>query len=112
MKILCINYEYPPVGGGGATVTQSLAEAMAQDGHEIDVVTSGMKDLPEYEVVNGVHVHRVKCVRLKRHYSTAFELLTQMIPTYRKALELSRQKKFDINHTHFIVPLKPKEKLL
>lgn len=104
MKILCINYEYPPIGGGGATVTQSLAEAMVNEGHEVDVVTSGMKDLPDYEVINGVHIHRVNCIRWKRHYSTAFELLTQIIPSYRKALQLTRIKKFDINHTHFIVP--------
>lgn len=104
MKILCMNYEYPPIGGGGATVAQSLAEAMVHNGHEVDVVTSGMKDLSDHEIINGVHIHRVRCIRHKRHYSTTPELLTQVIPAYRKALELFEKKKYDINHTHFIVP--------
>lgn len=104
MKILNMNYEYPPVGGGGASVAQSLAESMVCLGHEVDVITSGMKDLPDFEIVNGVRIHRVKCIRRQRHYSTAPELLTQVFPAYKKALELSAQKKFDINHTHFIVP--------
>lgn len=104
MKILCMNYEYPPIGGGGATVAQSLAEAMVQNGHEVDVVTSGMKDLSDHEIINGVHIHRVRCMRHKRHYSTTPELITQVIPAYRKALALFEKKKYDINHTHFIVP--------
>jgi len=99
-----MNYEYPPVGGGGATVAQSVAEAMVQNGHAVDVVTSGMKDLPNHEVVNGVHIYRVKCIRRKRHYSTMPELLSQIIPAYLKALELFNKNKYDINHTHFIVP--------
>ena len=49
MKLLCINYEYPPIGGGGGVVSQGLAEAMVQHGYSIDVVTSGMRDLPCYE---------------------------------------------------------------
>ena len=28
MRLLCINYEYPPIGGGGASVCQGLAEAL------------------------------------------------------------------------------------
>jgi glycosyltransferase involved in cell wall biosynthesis len=104
MKILCINYEYPPVGGGGATVCQSIAEALVRKGHEVDVVTSGMKDLPTEEVRNGVHIFRVKCIRRNRYYSTAPELLSQIWPSYRKALELIRTRNYDLNHTHFIVP--------
>lgn len=104
MKILCINFEYPPVGGGGATVCQSIAEALVDMGHEVDVVTSGMKNLPEQELVNGVNIFRVKCIRRRRYYSTTPELLTQILPSYRKALELIRTRNYDCNHTHFIVP--------
>ncbi|HFD79872.1 MAG TPA: glycosyltransferase family 1 protein [Gammaproteobacteria bacterium] len=104
MKILCINHEYPPVGGGGATVCETLAEAMAKNGNQVDIVTSGMADLPPREVRNGVTIYRVRCVRRKRYYSTTPELLTQIRPAYRKALELHRKNQYDINHTHFIVP--------
>jgi len=104
MKILCINFEYPPVGGGGATVCRSIAEALVDAGHEVDVVTSGMKDLDEQEVRHGVNIYRVKCLRRHRFYSTAPELLSQILPSYRKALELTRTRNYDCNHTHFIVP--------
>lgn len=104
MKILCINYEYPPIGGGGATACKGLAESLVRQGHEVDLVTSGMKGLPEYEVINGVHIYRVNCLRRHKHYAGTLELISQVLPSYHKAIELISKKKYDINHTHFIVP--------
>ncbi len=104
MKILCINYEYPPIGGGGASACKGLVEALVKEGHEVDLVTSGMKGLLEYEEINGVHVYRVNCIRRHKHYATTLELISQVLPSYRKAIELIKKKEYDINHTHFIVP--------
>ena len=104
MKILCMTYEYPPVGGGGANVAHPLAATLVSRGHSVDVVTSGMSDLPAFETVDGVNVHRVRCIRRHRHYTTTAELLTYVWPAYRKALELTRKHQFDLNHTHFAIP--------
>lgn len=104
MKILCINYEYPPIGGGGASACKGLVESFVKQGHEVDLITSGMKGLPEYEEINGVHVYRTKCMRRHKHFAGTLELISQVIPSYKKAIELISKKKYDINHTHFIVP--------
>jgi glycosyltransferase involved in cell wall biosynthesis len=104
MRLLCINYEYPPIGGGGASVCQGLAEALVKKGYHIDVVTSGMKDLLSYEERNGVQIHRVRCIRRYRHYVTLPEMCTLILPLYRKALELIETNHYDLNHTHFVVP--------
>ncbi len=104
MRILSLSYEYPPIGGGGAPMCEGLNEALAAAGHEVDVVTSGMKDLPALEERRGVRIHRVRCLRRHRHYSTTPELLTTLVPLYRKALALHRERAYDINHCHFAVP--------
>lgn len=104
MKILCTSYEYPPIGGGGSNVAHPLARSLVWNGHTIDVVTSGMRDVPTYEVMDGVNVHRVRCFRRYRHYTTAAELLTYLTPAYRKARFLQDENKYDINHTHFALP--------
>lgn len=103
-KILCINYEYPPIGGGGGVVCKGLAEALVQMGYKIDVVTSGMKRLPWYEEIEGVKVHRVRSLRRFRHYVTTPEMITLILPLYFKALKLVRENSYDLNHTHFVVP--------
>jgi glycosyltransferase involved in cell wall biosynthesis len=104
MRILTICYEYPPIGGGGGVVCQGVAQALVGAGHEVHVVTSGMRDLAAYEEDRGVHVHRVPCVRRVRFHATAAELATQILPSYRKALELIRRQPFDLVHCHFVIP--------
>ena len=63
-----------------------------------------MGDLPAYEERSGVHIHRVPCWRRHQHYCTAPELLTTIVPSYRKALELARAHDYDLAHCHFVVP--------
>lgn len=104
MKLLCLSYEYPPLGGGGGVVAKGLAEALVETGHELDLVTSGMGDLPAREVIGGVDIHRVNCLRRHRHYTTTLELITQIYPSFRDALGLIRRKRYDLIHTHFIYP--------
>jgi len=104
VKLLCLTYEYPPLGGGGGVVAKGLAEELVKVGHEVELVTSGMKDLPAREVIEGVHIHRVNCLRRHRHYTTTPELITQIYPSFRHALGMIRQNHYDLIHTHFIYP--------
>ncbi len=39
-RILVLNYEYPPLGGGAATQAKYLAEGLACKGHQVTVLTS------------------------------------------------------------------------
>lgn len=60
MNICYVSYEFPPQFGGGigtyiGTITRNLSE-----NHNIHVVTFNPGDLPEYENLNQVHVHRIK----------------------------------------------------
>ncbi|MEK0083993.1 glycosyltransferase family 4 protein [Benzoatithermus flavus] len=104
MRILTICYEYPPVGGGGGVVCQGVAQALVGAGHEVHVVTSGMRDLPACAEDRGVKIHRVPCVRRVRFHATAAELATQILPSYQKALALARREPFDLIHCHFVIP--------
>lgn len=99
-----MSYEYPPIGGGGASVAHPLAVNLSASGHEIDVVTSGMHELPNTETVDNIDIHRVPCVRKHRHYTNTRELLTYIWPAYRKAYSLAKKQQYDINHTHFALP--------
>ena len=65
MRILMLNYEFPPLGGGASPVSYELAKGYAKLGHEVDVVTMGYKDLKEFEIKEGINIYRVKCLRSK-----------------------------------------------
>ncbi|MGH8130322.1 MAG: glycosyltransferase family 4 protein [Steroidobacteraceae bacterium] len=104
MKILSLTYEYLPIGGGGSRVAAAINEELVRLGHQVTVLTSAMKGLPVNETVNGVVVHRAPCVRRHSHFTTAPELLTTLMPTYRHGSELIRADRPDVIHTHFILP--------
>lgn len=65
MRFLFINQYYSPDFAATAQQMADLCEKLATLGHEVHVLTSraiydGRKlDIPSYEVLNGVHVHRV-----------------------------------------------------
>jgi glycosyltransferase involved in cell wall biosynthesis len=61
MKLLFLNYEYPPLGGGAANATRYiLREFSRMPGVEVHLVTSGMGKEYEKECVGGsVWVHRL-----------------------------------------------------
>lgn len=104
MKILMLNYEYPPLGGGAAPVTKSLAEELVYQGHDVDVVTMGYNDLPREEFVNGVHIYRVPSIRKYRERCSIHEMMSYCISAARFLPSLLKEKKYDLNHTHFILP--------
>ena len=40
MRILIVNYEFPPIGAGGGKASQKIAENLVETGHTVRVVTS------------------------------------------------------------------------
>ncbi len=57
-RVLVLSWEYPPIVEGGlARHVAKLSEAQVAQGHEVHVLTRGVK--AAHEVRNGVHVHRV-----------------------------------------------------
>jgi glycosyltransferase involved in cell wall biosynthesis len=107
MRILTLNYEYPPVGGGGATVSAQLCEHLVQSGHSVDVVTMRHKDLPHDEIVNGVRIFRVPSYRSRVDICRTHEMATYMLGGRKHILNLARQNQYDIIHAHFIIPTGP-----
>ena len=107
MKILTLNYEYPPVGGGGATVTAQLCEHLAARGHQVDVVTMRHKNLPHEETVRGVRIIRTPSWRSRADICRTPEMATYLLGAKHTALALARENRYDIIHAHFIIPTGP-----
>lgn len=103
-NILVLNYEYPPIGGGGSTVSKELAEKLARKGYSVDVVTMHFKGLKKFERINGVNIYRIPCLRKKKEVCTTAEMMSFVIKAIPSTLKLTRKKKYDMVHSHFIIP--------
>lgn len=104
MNILVLNYEYPPLGGGAAPVSRDISKQLVKSGHRVVVVTMGFKGLPEYEVDDGVEVHRVKCWRKKSFSCMPWEQFTYLIAARLFLRKHKEYQQFDICHAHFVIP--------
>lgn len=104
MRILTLNYEFPPIGGGGSPVTYELGRELVTQGHDVDVVTMGFDGLPAHEVMGGMNVYRVRCLRRRRDLCRTHEMVSFVLAALPKVTRLAAARRYDVNHTHFIVP--------
>lgn len=104
MRILTLSFEYPPLGGGGAKVVDGLARHLAKLGHEIDISTMGFRGLPKFETANGVNVYRHASIRKRTDICHMHEMVPYLLSALPRLKRMVAERKYDINHTHFIFP--------
>jgi glycogen(starch) synthase len=60
-RVLILSWEYPPlIEGGLARHVRKLSEGLVEREVEVHVLTRGGEESPAEELMNGVHVHRVR----------------------------------------------------
>ncbi len=108
MRILVVNYEYPPIGGGGGVVARDFAESWAVSGHQVTVVTSQYKGLSARERVNGVSVVRVPVLMRGKVQTASHASMVSYVPScIFKCISSKEFQDYDIVNTHFAIPSGP-----
>lgn len=104
LRILCLNYEYPPVGGGGGRIAHRINAELVRRGHHVRVQTAGLRHLPSSEVVEGVEIFRTESFRNKEDTCTVAEMALFLLTSLGPTLKHIRRWKPHVVHAHFAVP--------
>ena len=95
MRILMINYEYPPLGGGAGNATHHIAGQLAEMGHKVAVMTSSFRDLQTKERDRGVEIFRIPVLRRSSHRCSIVEMATFILSGLINCPEVVRRFKPD-----------------
>lgn len=100
MRILMLDNEYPPLGGGTGVVNYHLLDGLRQldPDIEVDLVTSSRsRGRYEYsEMTPAIRLHKVPVDNRNIHHATNLELLRYAWRGYRYARRLAMQRSYDL----------------
>ncbi|HOY38444.1 MAG: glycosyltransferase family 4 protein [Bacteroidales bacterium] len=104
MKLLVLNYEYPPLGGGAGVITQNIAQGLVKLGNSVCVVTTGFKDLPPDSLENDVRVIRLPSKRRFVFQSNPVEMWSWMKHANTFLRKHLKTEKYDLCFANFSIP--------
>ena len=102
---------YPSLFGGGEYIFYLICKDMAKKGHIVHVITQRLKNVKAYEVVEGIHIHRVGPPRNDsgKQPPSIFGNFAYLLLAGEKAIKIIRKMRkentnFDIIHSNIYVP--------
>lgn len=98
MRLLMLNNEFPPLGGGTGTVNRALLQQFAQmPGLEIDLVTSALGKHAERErLAERICIYKVPVNSRNLHHSANRELIAYATRALPLAYKLNRAHPYDL----------------
>jgi glycosyltransferase involved in cell wall biosynthesis len=88
MRILILNSEYPPIGGGAGNASAHIAAQLERMGHIVTVVTSRFGMLPHREQIGNLTILRVAGLRRRQDRSTPLEQVLFLLSACLASLRL------------------------
>jgi glycosyltransferase involved in cell wall biosynthesis len=104
MRLLFVNYEFPPVGGGAAYASLATARELVAMGHRVDFLTAATPGASRDHEIDGVRVFRVRCYRRGVHDIGILGALTFVAFAAPRLRALARENHYDVCHYYFGLP--------
>jgi glycosyltransferase involved in cell wall biosynthesis len=104
MRLLFVNYEFPPVGGGAAYASLASARELVAMGHRVDFLTAATGRGQSDEEIDGVRVLRVRCHRRSVHDIGLLGAVSFVAFAAPRLRALARSNRYDAIHYYFGLP--------
>ncbi len=101
---MCLNYEYPPMGGGAGNATKQTAIELSRRGHHIDVVTSRLPAQSDVASDGNLVIYRVYSRRQSIHQAGLFGAVSYVFSALFKVRRLAQVHDYDVFHFYFGLP--------
>lgn len=105
-RVLVLNYEYPPIGGGAATATYNMLRVLSErDDIQIDLVTSSANKFRVERFAKNITIHFLDIGKNDQvHLQSNKDLLTYSWKSFWYCRKLKKEKGFDLTHAFFGIP--------
>jgi glycosyltransferase involved in cell wall biosynthesis len=108
MRIVVLNYEYSPLGGGAGRVTQQLCQELDKLGIAQIIITSWFPGLKFRENIGkNFVIIRVPTWRFHVHQATFVTMATYVLMAVIPLLWICWRYRPQLIHAHFLVPVAP-----
>jgi len=104
MRLLLINYEFPPLGGGAGNATQNIARELAHAEHSVLVLTTWFHGCAEDEMVDGYRLIRLRAKRSRADRSNIFEMFHFAWRAIIDGRDVVKEFKPDATISFFAIP--------
>jgi len=106
MKLLMLNYEFPPLGGGAANANFHILKNLATyTDLQIDLIVSSVGSYKIEQFSETIKVHYLDIGKSENlHHQTNLELLKYSIKSYNYIKHLCKYKSYDLIHAFFGIP--------
>lgn len=99
MKVLILAWEFPPrIVGGIARHVAELYPELVKRGHEVHLITVEFGQAPRYEIVDGIHIHRVPVASSHDFFHWVGNMNQSM--GHHGGKLLLEESSFDLIHAH------------
>jgi glycogen(starch) synthase len=112
VRILLINYEFPPLGGGAGNATANIARGLVELGDGVQILTSHYPGLPWHETQGGYGVRRCPAIRSRLDRSTPVEMVSFILGGIPLAISVGQTWQPDVACAFFGLPSGPLAYLL
>jgi len=107
MKLLLLNYEFPPLGGGAGKATFFLLKQLAKySGLKIDLITASTDKDRKKVFSKNINIYYLNIGKNNQnlHYQSLKNLLFYSFKAYLKAKQLQKNQSYDLVHAFFGIP--------
>jgi glycosyltransferase involved in cell wall biosynthesis len=105
-KILMLNYEFPPLGGGAGNATKYLLKEFSKNKNiEIDLITSSTDEYRKEKFSDNINIYFLDIGKKgELHNQSQKDLLNYSWKAYKFSKKLFQKSEYDLIHAFFSVP--------